>query len=78
MPRVVRNFFTTLHVDGRKSTTRTGPRSSGGGFDQDVFMRIDGEVDKALEIQGRVDSDGALVLRVFAGHMLIYEKRSVR
>lgn len=78
MPRHVRNFFTILDVDGRKTNIKTGPRSGAGGFDQTVYMRVDGQVTTALEIRGIVDTDGVLTLRVSAGNSIIYEKKSVR
>lgn len=78
MPRHVRNFFTTLHVDGRKTSIKTGPRSGVGGFDQTVYMRVDGQVDTVLDIRGITDTDGVLTLRVSVGNSVIYEKKAVR
>lgn len=66
MPRVVRNFWIELEVDGRKEKVATGPRSASGGFQMRVFMREKGSIrDGALAVVGRVRHDGQLVIEVY-------------
>lgn len=62
--RVVRNFWVTVDVDGRRGEIATGPRASSGGFQVRVQQRHNGEAIDAIAIDGSVDSSGALLLEV--------------
>jgi len=62
MPVNVRNFWIDLEVDGRKEKVGTGPRTKDGGFYATISIRRDGCVDKAMHIEGKIDSSGDLLL----------------
>lgn len=65
-PRVVRNFWIELEVDGKKEKIATGPKNSGGGFRCAIKVRENGAVsDKELRIDGQVTSTGRLLLIVY-------------
>lgn len=66
-PRVVRNFWIELEVDGKKEKIATGPRHAGGGFHMVIRMREKGQIsDRRIEIDGGVDTscEGAIRLTV--------------
>ena len=67
MPRIVRNFWIDLDVDGRKHAVATGPRSRNGGLRLTLQQCNEGCLDKALEINCYCGSDGQLHTRVYAG-----------
>lgn len=62
MPRNVRNFWIELAVDGKRTHIATGPVSKTGGFTLAVKQRHDGGIVKAVEMCGRVTTDGRIVL----------------
>lgn len=64
MPRNVRNFWIEASVDGRESKLSGGPVRKDGGFSLTIFVRDDGDVTRALEIDGLCTSEGKLILRV--------------
>jgi hypothetical protein len=83
MPRNVRNFWIECEVDGRRTKVALGPQAKDGGFSLTVYQRSDGEVTKALQVQGRatIDTDGTIRLRtdvetnMRADHMSVHSKR---
>lgn len=65
MPRVVRNFWIDLDVDGRANSIGTGPRQGGGGFSCTILVREEGSIsDKSLRIRGVNTQDNNNVLSV--------------
>ncbi len=64
MPRNVRNFWVELSIDGRPTPIAGGPRNKDGGFDLVVKMRDKGGIKEAFAVNGRVLSDGRLVVTV--------------
>lgn len=70
-PRIVRNFFVKLHVDGKQCPVHTGPRQSNGGFDMVILMRDEGEAREAFFIRGySLGSDLYLVVEDKNGNQL--------
>ena len=65
----MRNWWGTIDVEGRKEAITFGPRSSGGEFTLTLCQRDHGESRLALDVYGRVNSDGTLLLTV-RGHEL--------
>lgn len=57
MPRNVRNFWITAHIDGR-------PIAKDGGFNLAIKVRSDGGIKDAVYIAGRALGDGTLELCV--------------
>ena len=66
-PRNVRNFWIEASIDGRVSTFAGGPKASNGGFYLTVKQRSNGDIAKALAVQGFVGVEGDLhlVVRTF-------------
>lgn len=62
MPRNVRNFWVELRVDGKQTRIETGPQAKDGGFELVVLQRDQSSIIRALEVSGRVTSDGRIVL----------------
>lgn len=62
MPRNVRNFWLELSVDGSQKTIATGPRNKDGGFTLTILQRDKGDIVRAMEVWGRVSSEGKIVL----------------
>ncbi len=62
MPQNVRNFWIELDIDGRTTSIASGPRSRDGGFSLRIYQRDQGNIIKALEVEGIAQSDGSLVL----------------
>lgn len=62
MPRNVRNFWLSLTVDGRRTSIATGPRSRNGGFSLRIFMRSNGGVTEAANLDGEITPTGELLL----------------
>ena len=60
MPRVVRNFWIDLDVDGRQTMIGTGPKRHNGGLKLTLYQRNEGSVDKALAIDCCWGRDGQL------------------
>jgi hypothetical protein len=53
MPKTVRNFWLNLDVDGRASSTGTGPAGHTGGFVLTVLLREDGGIsERRLRVRG--------------------------
>jgi hypothetical protein len=66
MPRIVRNFFVELDVDGRASSVSTGPRSGNGGIHAKFYMREKGCISsQCIQVEGIVTGSGELILRAF-------------
>jgi hypothetical protein len=64
-PRNVRNFWTTVTVDGRVSKAATGPQAKDGGMAITVQYRQGGEVSpEPLEIACIARRDGTLLIEV--------------
>lgn len=64
MPRNVRNFWLEFDIDGRGSVMASGPVSKDGGFSGRILMRHDGGIVRAVELDGRITSDGRIVLEI--------------
>lgn len=62
MPRNVRNFFIHAVVDGLSRPIRSGPVSKEGGFTLTVYQRHEGEVVRALVLEGFASLNGQLRL----------------
>lgn len=60
----VRNFWLEADIDGRATQLEGGPRSKDGGFSQTIYIRDEGGIERAVDIQGRAKSDGSLVIDV--------------
>jgi len=77
MPRSIRNFWLTAHIDGSRSPWASGPRSRDGGFTLEVFCRDRGAVTGPLRITGRC-RDGRLSLDVEDGGRRLFSKTTQR
>lgn len=78
MPRIVRNFWITLDVDGKKTQVKTGPRSRGGGFSCDIQMRTDGGIhDGMIQLAGR-EKNGVLTLTIYADGVDVFTRTTKR
>lgn len=64
MPRIVRNFWITADVDGRKGAIATGPRGKTGGIYLAIQVRNGGAVQPALTVIGTAEDDGRLTIEV--------------
>lgn len=64
MPRNVRNFWIELEVDGKKSRIATGPVRKDGGFRMTIKQRSSGRIIRAVDLCGRIDSNGLLRLGI--------------
>jgi hypothetical protein len=74
MPRNVRNFWVTLHVDGRETPVETGPRAKDGGFKIVIQQRENGGIsNKTFEVIGRVLPDGLLQI----GAYIVEDRREI-
>lgn len=76
MPRVVRNFWIDLDVDGRANSIGTGPRQGGGGFSCTILVREEGSIsDKSLRIRGvnTQDNDNVLTVELMDGSRVVKE-----
>lgn len=67
MPRNVRNFWVTAHIDGRRTDLEGGPSSRDGGIRLTIKQRDRGGIVTAAHIDGRADADGRLVLALEPG-----------
>lgn len=65
MPRNVRNFFVHAVADGRATPVSFGPTGKDGGFVLTVYQRHEGEVVRALVLEGYTAIDGKLLLRAY-------------
>ena len=66
MPRVLRNWWISGHVDGRKTPFTAGPRSGDGGFDLSIRQNHNGTSLEVLRVHGRAagESPDELTLSV--------------
>lgn len=67
MPRFVRNFWIETDVDGASRTLAGGPRRKDGGFKTVIYAKINGDPHVVARIEGRVMSNGNLILNVVSG-----------
>lgn len=74
MPRVVRNFWVDLTVDGKKAPVGTGPRSRTGGFRCKVLQRADGDIHHEHLIVEGIHVDGLLELKVWVDGDVIFKR----
>lgn len=58
----VRNFWIEADIDGRWTALKGGPRSRDGGFSLTVYIRDNGGILRAVEMNGIARSDGTLVV----------------
>ena len=61
MPRVVRNFWVDLSVDGRKPDISTGPKRGDGELSLTLSQNHDGEVRQVLKVESEVKPNGRLI-----------------
>ena len=59
----MRNFYVTAQADGLRPVA-TGPRGRNGGADVSVYVKVNGESVKALDILCRACADGTLAVIV--------------
>ena len=63
-PRMVRNFWIEIDIDGRKTKIAAGPRGPRGGFTMRIFQRDHGKVRTTCVVDGSEDNDTlALIVR---------------
>ena len=77
MPRCVRNFWLTAHIDGRRSPWASGPRSKDGGFSLEVLCRDRGAIARPVRITGRC-INGQLSLAIDDAGTLVFSKKTER
>jgi hypothetical protein len=66
MPRSVRNFWVDLNVDGRRTAVGSGPRRKDGGFSEEIYIRDEGCIRRALSISGYAVNE-KLIINVHEG-----------
>jgi hypothetical protein len=57
----MRNFWVVTEADGLKTVDATGPKSSGGGFTTDVYVKEGGRSVKKVAIRGVVEGGNLIV-----------------
>jgi hypothetical protein len=78
MPRSIRNFWLSAHIDGRRQAIASGPRARDGGFRLDIRMREGGDISQdVLHVCG-TSADGVVRLSVFENDRAVYLKESAR
>ena len=77
MPKCIRNFWLTAHIDGSRSGWASGPRARDGGFTLEVFCRDRGAVTRPVRITGRC-CDGDLSLDIDDDGMRVFSKTTER
>ena len=78
MPRLVRNFWLTLSVTGKKTDVATGPRSAAGGFHLKILMREDGAIHgEDITVQG-VNQNGLLEVSVWTKNECVFRRTTKR
>jgi hypothetical protein len=78
MPRIVRNFWLTISVDGRKSDIATGPKAANGGFRCTILMRENGDIHGgSIVVEGRVHN-GLLYVDVWAKNECVFRRTTKR
>lgn len=65
-PKVVRNFWAEIDIDGRQTTLEGGPRGRRGEFEATFYIRDNGGVLRAVSVTGRAMSDGTLSITASA------------
>jgi hypothetical protein len=63
-PRVVRNFWISGEVDGRRSRVSGGPRARDGGLCLTVYQRDRGRIETSLKVACFACPDGTLRIEV--------------
>lgn len=66
MPRVTRNFWVDVDIDGKQTRLSGGPRGRRGEFEATIYIRDNGSVLRAVAISGRAMSDGTLSITASA------------
>ena len=77
MPRCIRNFWLTAHIDGRRTPFASGPRSKCGGFWLSVYCRDRGAIARPVRITGRC-VDGHLSLGIDDDGTPVFSKKTER
>lgn len=62
MPRNVRNFWIEGTIDGRETPIVGGPRSKDGGMFLNLYIRDNGDIEKALTINCYADGDNLKII----------------
>jgi hypothetical protein len=62
MPRVTRNFWIVVDIDGRRTRLEGGPQGRSGEFTATIYIRDNGSVLRAVALSGRAMSDGTLTI----------------
>lgn len=60
MPRVTRNFWVDVDIDGKQTRLSGGPRGRRGEFEATFYIRDNGDVLRAVTVSGRAMHDGTL------------------
>ena len=63
----IRNFWSSVRVDGRINPVEFSPQAANGGFTQVIYVRQENGPVVAARITGEAYQDGTLVLYVEAG-----------
>jgi hypothetical protein len=66
MPRITRNFWVDVDIDGRRTQLSGGPCGRRGEFSATFYIRDQGSVLRAVAVTGRAMSDGTLSIDVSA------------
>lgn len=76
-PKIVRNVFCEMQVDGRKSPINTGPKSASGGLKADFFIRDQGAAIKSVTVESGCDGKNVF-LQVIADGQIIFSESHPR
>jgi hypothetical protein len=60
----VRNFWIEASIDGKNTLLSGGPQNKNGGFYMNIKQRSNGDITKALVIDGK-EKNGKLVLSIW-------------
>lgn len=63
-PRVVRNYWIEVEIDGYENTIKGGPRNKDGGLEVTLYQRDGGNISTAVTISSYVNKYGVLVTKV--------------
>ena len=77
MPRIVRNFWVDVDVDGKQGRVATGPRAKDGGMDVSFKIREAGYVADSIDVLCRAHGD-TLTLTVQHNGRVVYEHKTSR
>ena len=73
MPRVVRNFWAEVDVDGKETVMAGGPKNKEGGLTIKVLQRSKGDIAHAIDVRCFVKTDGKLCTQIKQDGKIITE-----